>query len=93
MQNRDQWLDFVRNRNSELTIDCDSVEVRLYGDAAVVTGGWTYTKFEEGKQTSTSRSRWTSVWSKSDDSWERHAFQNTYINPNADQCAMTPLPH
>ena len=91
--NRAQWLDFVRNRKSELTVYCDSVEVRFYCDVAVVTGGWTYTKLEEGKQTATSRSRWTSVWSKSGSSWKRHAFQNTYVNPNADQSAMTPILH
>jgi uncharacterized protein (TIGR02246 family) len=91
--NRAQWLNFVRNRKSELMVDCDSVDVRFYGDAAVVTGGWTYTKIEEGKQTATSRSRWTSVWSKSGGSWKRHAFQNTYVNPNADQSAMTPILH
>jgi ketosteroid isomerase-like protein len=89
--NRAQWLDFVRSRKSELAVDCDSVEVRLYGDVAVVTGGWTYTKIVEGKQVSTSRSRWTSVWSKSGTSWKRHAFQNTYVNPDADQSAMTPI--
>ena len=41
--NRAQWLDFVRNRKSDLTVECDSVEVRFYREAAVVTGGWTYT--------------------------------------------------
>lgn len=36
-------LDFVRDRKSELKIDCDGIGVRLYGDAAVVTGAWEYT--------------------------------------------------
>jgi ketosteroid isomerase-like protein len=85
--NRAQWLDFVRNRKSELTVDCDSVEVRFYGDAAVVTGGWTYTRMSPDKN-STTRSRWTSVWTKSGTDWKRHAFQNTYVNPNADRCAL-----
>jgi len=38
---RAEWLDFVRNRMSELQVDCDSVEVRVYGESAVVMGGWT----------------------------------------------------
>lgn len=33
----------LKNGVSTLIIDCDSIEVRLYGDAAVVTGAWTYT--------------------------------------------------
>jgi len=81
------WLDFVRNRKSELQVDCDSVEVHLYGESAVVMGGWTYTR----KSTPGSpgiHSRWTSFWTKSADGWKRHAFQNTYVNPNADKCAM-----
>src|SRR5512146_474443 len=46
---RAEWRDFVRNRKSELRVDCDSVEVRFYGDAAVVTGNWTYTKVGLGQ--------------------------------------------
>ena len=86
VSNRAQWLDFVRNRKSELTVDCDSVEVHFYGDTAVVTGGWTYTRMLPDKN-ATTRSRWTSVWTKSGADWKRHAFQNTYVNPNADRCA------
>ena len=36
-----EWRDFVRNRKSVLTVECDNVEARFYGGAAVVTGGWT----------------------------------------------------
>lgn len=34
------------------------------------------------------RSRWTSVWTKYPNGWKRHAFQNTYINAEADRCAV-----
>jgi len=84
---RAEWLDFVRNRKSELQADCDSVEVRLYGESAVVMGGWTYTR-KSAPGSPGIHSRWTSFWTKSGDGWKRHAFQNTYVNPNADKCAM-----
>jgi len=83
--NRAQWLDFVKNRRSELTVESDDVHVRYYGPVAVVTGHWTYTKKENGKNT-VSYSRWTSVWTRYPEGWKRHVFQNTYVNANADRC-------
>ena len=85
--NRVQWLDFVKNRRSELTVDSADVQVRYYGQAAVVTGHWTYTKKENGINVVT-YSRWTSVWTRSPEGWKRHAFQNTYVNADADHCAI-----
>ena len=84
---RAEWLLFVRGRKSELKVDCDSVEVRFYGDAAVVIGNWTYTRLGQNSK-ALIRSRWTSVWAKSGHGWKRHVFQNTYINPNADHCEV-----
>ena len=86
--NRTQWLDFVENRKAELTVESDDIRVRYYGQAAVVTGHWTYTKKDGDKEVVT-YSRWTSVWTRYPDGWKRHAFQNTYINAQADQCAAT----
>lgn len=40
---RQRTVEFVNGGASALSIDCDNIEVRMYGDAAVVTGGWTYT--------------------------------------------------
>jgi ketosteroid isomerase-like protein len=85
--NRAQWLEFVHNRKSEMTVECDSVEVRIYGEAAIVTGNWTYKRSGQVDKPGI-RSRWTSVWTKSGTDWKRHLFQNTYINPNADHCAV-----
>ena len=84
-----QWLDFVRNRRSELTVESDDVHVRFYGQVAVVTGHWTYTRKEDGK---VSYSRWTSVWTRFPEGWKRRAFQNTYVNANADLCAREAVP-
>lgn len=81
--NRAQWLEFVKNRKTELTVESDSIEVRFYGEVAVVTGRWTYTLKGPGPDT-LSYSRWTSVWTRETNGWKRHVFQNTYINANAD---------
>jgi ketosteroid isomerase-like protein len=86
-----EWLEFVRNRKSDLTIECDNIEVRFYGGAAVVTGGWTYANHKPDGDVTT-YSRWTSVWTKERDGWKRHAFQNTYVNAQADRCAFDTKP-
>jgi len=90
--NADDYPDYVRQRTagtfkrgvSTLAIDCEDIHVRLYGDAAVVTGGWIYTaqKPEGGL---VRRSRWTSMWTRYPAGWKRHAFQNTWVNPDANQ--------
>jgi ketosteroid isomerase-like protein len=81
--NRAQWLEFVKNRKSELAVESDSIEVRFYGEVAIVTGRWTYTLKGTGPD-KVSYSRWTSVWTRETNGWKRHVFQNTYINANAD---------
>lgn len=84
--NRVQWLDFVKNRNSDIEVESDDISVRYYGEVAVVTGHWTYKNKENGQYRAVKYSRWTSVWTKYPDGWKRHVFQNTYTNPNADHC-------
>jgi ketosteroid isomerase-like protein len=84
---RAQWLDFVKNRKSEQTVETDDVNVTYYGSTAVVTGRWTYAIKRNGADAMT-YSRWTSVWTRYPDGWKRHVFQNTYVNPNADRCAF-----
>jgi ketosteroid isomerase-like protein len=81
---RTQWLAFVKNRKSELTVESDSIEVRFYGEVAVVTGRWKYT-LKESSRDSVSNSRWTSVWTRDTGGWKRSVFQNTYVNADADQ--------
>ena len=84
---RVRWLEFVKNRKSQLAVETDDVQISYYGDVAVVRGHWTCTVTLNGKDTRTD-SRWTSVWTRYPDGWKRHAFQNTYVNPNADRCAI-----
>ena len=85
--NRAQWLEFVKNRKSDLTVETDDVQVSFLGSAAVVRGRWTYSLRKDGKETTT-LSRWTSAWTRYPDGWKRHVFQNTYVNANADHCAL-----
>jgi hypothetical protein len=86
---RQRTANRVQSGVSSLSIDCDNIEVRLYGDAAVVTGGWTYTtKKVEGSVVR--RSRWTSMWTRYPAGWKRHAFQNACVNPEANQYVPVP---
>jgi ketosteroid isomerase-like protein len=81
---RSQWLEFVKNRKSDLTVETDDIQVRYYSDVAVITGRWKYTlKGSSGE--SVSYSRWTSVWTRNTGDWKRSVFQNTYVNTDADR--------
>ena len=84
---RPQWLDFVKNRKSDLVVETDNVQIAFYENVAVVRGHWTYSFEKDGSHVVT-HSQWTSVWSKYPEGWKRHTFQNTYVNPNADLCAI-----
>jgi ketosteroid isomerase-like protein len=83
---RQRTANLIKNGVSSLSIDCDGIEVRLYGDAAVVTGGWTYT-VQNPDGNVVRRSRWTSMWTRYPTGWKRHAFQNTWVNLDANQPA------
>jgi Domain of unknown function (DUF4440) len=88
---QDVAAQYVKNGSSMLSIDCNDIEVRLYGNAAVVTGEWTYTVRKPEGDTSR-RSRWTSMWTRYSGGWKRHAFQNTWVNPDANQPAAITAP-
>jgi ketosteroid isomerase-like protein len=81
---RQRTADTFRNGVSTLSIDCDNIEVRLYGDAAVVTGEWTY-RLRKPEGDTSRRSRWTSMWTRYSGGWKRHAFQNTWLNLDANK--------
>jgi ketosteroid isomerase-like protein len=89
--NRSQWLEYVKNRKSELAVETDDVRISNYGETSVVTGHWTYTLKSPGGDKIT-YSRWNSVWTRDSGGWKRHNFQNTYINPNADRCLLDQKP-
>lgn len=77
---RAEWLEFVKNRKTELTVESDDVHVSYYGSTAVVTGRWTYT-LKETVDNATSYSRWTSVWTRYPDGWKRHASRIHTLTP------------
>jgi hypothetical protein len=33
----------VRDRRTTLVVQCDNIEARIYGDATIVAGAWSYT--------------------------------------------------
>jgi ketosteroid isomerase-like protein len=89
---RSQWLDFVRNRKSEMTVDTDNLQISFYGATAVVAAiGRTPAKTPK-ERTSSNTSQWTLVWTLTPAGWKRHAFQNTYVNANADHCPPPAAP-
>ena len=66
----------MKDRKTDLTVESDDVQVRYYGDVAVVMGHWTYTLKGTGPDV-VSHSRWTSIWTRDAGGWKRHVFQNT----------------
>ena len=75
------------DEDNATTVESDDVRVTFYGTASVVTGHWTYTMRRNDKDLVT-HSRCISVWTRYPDGWKRHAFQNTYVNANAEYCAI-----
>jgi ketosteroid isomerase-like protein len=66
-------LAFVRSLSSgegtSLSYVSDEVKVRIYGDAAVVTGRDTVKKTKDGQDVS-HQERWTDTWIKRDGRWQ-----------------------
>ena len=85
---REQWLAFVATRRRDLdegrfrwdlyrNVD---LEVRIYGDTAVVTGVNESSGVREGRPFS-QRLRFTQVWVREGGQWRRTAFHDSRIPP------------
>ncbi|MCB0034486.1 MAG: nuclear transport factor 2 family protein [Anaerolineales bacterium] len=61
------------------TAEVDQVDVRLYGETAVVIGRWRATGQNNGVHFDYA-ARFLSVWVWSDDRWQNVAYQATEIN-------------
>ena len=57
----------------------DEMDVRVYGDTAVVIGRWTG-KGQNGEQPFDYQARFLSVWVKEGQAWRNVAFQSTPIS-------------
>lgn len=57
------------------------IKIRLYGDAAVVTGLSTFTGAHKGQPPQTHKERYTQVWVKRNGRWEMTLQQRTSIEP------------
>ena len=84
------WLKWIRSRREDLNkgkikIESyvnDEVQVKLYGDdTAIVTGRNTTTGIRDGVAFST-QIRFTHVWIRNGDKWQRAAFHDTRITRN-----------
>jgi uncharacterized protein (TIGR02246 family) len=62
-----KYIEYIRtNKDEYISAGDTDRKVRVYGNAAVVTGLWTQT-VKSGSGQTTSRYRWTCVWIKQDD--------------------------
>lgn len=77
VMNRDEDLEVVKNgRVRFLAATVDSVQVRMFGEAAVVTGIGRYT-VTVGDKTSSLRERFTDVYAKREGRWQPVASHTT----------------
>jgi hypothetical protein len=85
------------NHQSAVIVVCKTnwdieTRIRVEGRRLCRSGQWTYTmKRPEGDFHT--RSRRTSMWTRYPSGWKRHVSQNTYINPQANQCALDAASH
>jgi ketosteroid isomerase-like protein len=85
VQNRGQWLDYMKDRKAkDITnrIAFEDVQIRIYGDTAVVTGR----NIIKGALTvpaneASTEIRFTQVLHKTHGEWMRIGFQATDVNP------------
>jgi uncharacterized protein (TIGR02246 family) len=86
--NKTQWLDFAKVRKGEMSSGkmkfteyrFDDIQVRIYGNTAVVTGKAVTAGVKEGK-TFKSDLRFTNVWVRRENRWQRVAFHDSPISP------------
>ena len=73
----------IKSSNIQLQSNTlDEINVRVYGDTAVVTGLATRKGLMDGKDISTGI-RYTRVYTKRDGRWQVVQFQQTRVTPNA----------
>ena len=74
---KQSWIEAIRSgRTRYKEMKYDAVEVRMLGDAALLTGKATF-EVEVGGKPRTLRMRFLNVWSKADARWKFAAWQAT----------------
>jgi ketosteroid isomerase-like protein len=81
-----RWLAFAKTRHEDLksgkvsivTYRNDDIRIRVYGNTAVVTGLNTTIGFRDGKEWKMNL-RFTNVWVKREDRWQRVAFHDSNV--------------
>jgi len=86
VQDRVSWLEFfksyvtaVHSGNAKFEISFEGRKVRFYGNAAVVTGGATFTGQRTGMPPVNNLIRFTNVWVKRRGLWQMVSYQATPI--------------
>ena len=88
-QTKAQFIDAIQSGRAKfLSIELDQIEVRLYGDTAIVTARWSNTIEFKGEQ-STGRDRVTRVWVKRPEGWRAVTDHAVYLEENKSP-AVTP---
>ena len=78
-QTKAQFIDSIQSGRARfLSIELDQTDVRVYGDAAIVTARWTNTIEFRGER-STGRDRVTRVWVKQPEGWRAVTEQAVYL--------------
>ena len=88
VQDKASWIhDFkqaaanVRSGESQWAISFDNEKVRVYGDAAIVTGQGTFKGHRQGGVPVTRVIRFTNVWVNRQGAWQLVNYQATPIEP------------
>ena len=84
--NRDEWISWVVSRRAELdsgelvitTYSIEDVSVRIYGEAAVVTGV-VHSSGQRNSALFASQVRFTNVWVSQGGMWRRAAFHDSPV--------------
>jgi ketosteroid isomerase-like protein len=78
---RAEWLKGrVQGKSSYISYSVDDLQVRIYGETAVVTGLLKPSWRESDGTVASGRFRFLRVWVKRDERWQAVAFQSTRIN-------------
>jgi ketosteroid isomerase-like protein len=76
IQDRDEWLQSLRDRKERYAATLEDVHVEVFGDVAVLTASGT---LQIAGTTTGGRARYTQVWIRENGSWKRRFFQGTWV--------------
>lgn len=79
-ENRDAYLDSVRNKLEFIRIERESMDVRPYGDIAIATGILRQTiRIKDSGELLDMRLATTQVWGRTNNQWLQRSFHATHV--------------